>query len=140
MDFNFFNQEWFLFQMHKGRLYRPGHIYPSTTLSRPMEVIYEPLRANYHLKEGTRNARIIPLYIQPAPRVIEDGAEVARFAVIPTGPNHHGDVRVKISFDIVFGEGSPLEGLGVKRTLADMGLCISHILSDFKTKFAGQMF
>lgn len=96
--------------------------------------------SRYHLKEGTRNARIIPLYIRPAPRVFEDGTEVARFSVIPTGPNHHVDVYVKVLFDVAFGEGSPLEGLGIKRTLADMVLCVSYILSEFKIKFAGQMF
>jgi hypothetical protein len=49
-------------------------------------------------------------------------------------------VQIKVFFDIAFGKGSPLEGLGVKDTLLFIGPYVSDIIEEFRIKFAGQMF
>lgn len=94
----------------------------------------------YWLKEGTRNARVIPLRIRARTRVSEESTEVARFTVIPTGPDAHVNVHIEVFGEIAFGKGSPLEGLGVQQTLHDIGFCVFDILARFKIYFAGQMF
>ncbi len=50
------------------------------------------------------------------------------------------DVQIKVFFDIAFGKGSPLEGLGVKKTLLAIGPYVADIIEEFRIKFAGQMF
>ena len=65
---------------------------------------------------------------------------MARYAFTATGPNPKMDVQIKVFFDIAFGKGSPLEGLGVKKTLLSVGPCVSDIVEEFRIKFAGQMF
>jgi hypothetical protein len=69
-----------------------------------------------------------------------DGTEVARYAFTATGPNPKMDVQIKVFFDIAFVKGSPLEGLGIKKTLLAMGPYISDIIEEFRIKFAGEMF
>jgi hypothetical protein len=50
------------------------------------------------------------------------------------------DVQFKVFFDIAFGKGSPLEGLGIKKTLLAIGPYVSGIIEDFRIKIVGQMF
>ena len=86
-----------------------------------------------------RNCKWWTLYESPI-GTFEDGTVVARYAFTATGPNPKMDVQIKVFFDIAFGKGSPLEGLGVKKTLLSIGPCVSDIVEEFRIKFAGQMF
>ena len=79
------------------------------------------------------------LYERPI-GIAEDSTVVARYAFTATGPNPKMDVQIKVFFDIAFEKGSPLEGLGVKKTLLSIGPYVSDIIDEFRIKFAGQMF
>ena len=79
------------------------------------------------------------LYERPI-GIVEDSTVVARYAFTATGPNPKMDVQIKVFLDIAFGKGSPLEGLGVKKTLLSIGPYVSDIIEEFRIKFAGQMF
>ena len=65
---------------------------------------------------------------------------MARYAFTATSPNPKIDVQIKVFFDVAFGKGSPLEGLGVKKALLSIGSYVSDIIEEFRIKFAGQMF
>jgi len=86
-----------------------------------------------------RNCEWWTLYERPI-GTFEDGTVVARYAFTATGPNPKLDVQIKVFFDIAFGKGSPLEGLGVKRTLLSIGPYVSDVIEEFRIKFAGQIF
>lgn len=70
----------------------------------------------------------------------EHGTVVARFAVIATGPEPKVNMKIKISFDIAFGEGRPLEGSGLKETLIEVGRHVNDIVFTFKDRFDRQDF
>jgi hypothetical protein len=86
-----------------------------------------------------RNCEWLTLYERPL-GPFEDGTVVARYAFPATGPNPKIDVQPKVHFDIAFGKGSPLEGLGVKKTLLAIGPYVHNIIEEFRIKVAGQMF
>lgn len=65
---------------------------------------------------------------------------MARYAFTATGPNPKMDVQIKVFINIAFEKGSPLEGLGVEKTLLSIGPYVSDIIEEFRIKFAGQMF
>lgn len=92
----------------------------------------------FYLKEASRNVAIQPIHVKPRGHVFEDGAEVARFEVVPYGPNPHVDVHIKVMCEVAFGEGSPLEGLWIDQTLSAVGLYVSDVILEFKSRFDEQ--
>jgi len=65
---------------------------------------------------------------------------VARFAFVATGPQPKVNMNIKVSFDVAFGEGSPLEGSGLKETLIEVGRHVNDIVFTFKDRFDRQDF
>ena len=70
----------------------------------------------------------------------KDGTVLARYAFTATGPQPKMNVHVKVFFDIAFGEGSPLEGCGLKETLIAIGRHLDDIVFTFKDRFDRQDF
>ena len=86
-----------------------------------------------------RDCKWWTLYERPV-GAFEDGTIVARYAFTRTGPKPKMDVEVKVFFNIAFGEGSPLDGLGIKETLIDIGQHVYNIIIRFKIRFDEQDF
>jgi hypothetical protein len=81
-----------------------------------------------------------PLWFLPARQVLEDGAVVARYESRATREGEpEANVKLRIAFDIAFGEGSPLEGLGVEDALQEIGVHASDVLLTFKHRFEGKL-
>ncbi len=89
----------------------------------------------FYLKEASRDVAIQPVNVRPRGDVFEDGAEVARFEAVPLGRAPYLDVHVRVMCEVAFGAGSPLEGLWIKQTLSAIGLYVSDVIFDFKTRF-----
>jgi hypothetical protein len=86
------------------------------------------------------NAKVNLLYFLPERKILEDGAILARFEIVSQTPERKVHVNINVHCDIAFGEGSPLEGLGVQQTLFDIGQYVDDIVSRFRIKFDHEMF
>ncbi len=95
---------------------------------------------DYRFGATMKNTRFKLLYLKPRGAMLKDGEPIARYDAVSTGPNPKLDMNLKVFFDVAFGEGSPLEGLGIKETLSAMGLYVSDIIMEFKDRFDNQDF
>ncbi len=89
--------------------------------------------------EDYRDCECCLFYERPI-GAFEHGTVVARFAFVATGPQPKVNMNIKVSFDVAFGEGSPLEGSGLKETLIEVGRHVNDIVFTFKDRFDRQDF
>jgi len=80
---------------------------------------------NYHFGATMKDVRITLLYLKPRGEALEDGEVIASNGVVATGPNPKLNMNPKVFFDVSFGEGSPLEELGIKQTLPTL---FNHVM------------
>jgi hypothetical protein len=94
----------------------------------------------FSVKTTTRNVLPRPVYFKPKGEMLKDGEPIARFTPLVIGPNPKLNMNFKLFYDIAFGEGSPLEGLGIKETLVEIGHYVSDVIVKFKLRFDRQDF
>lgn len=89
---------------------------------------------------ATRNATAKVVYTRPRGKVFEDEAIVARLVSIATGgPDPHVHAHLDIAYEVAFGKGNRLEGLGVRETLFDIGNYITDVFNRFRIRFDEQV-
>jgi len=94
----------------------------------------------WRIKGTAGNVVVNPLYLRPLSEMVKEGAIMARFEAYGTGNGDPKvDVQLELAFDIAFGEGSPLEGLGVENTLQEIGASVGDILWTFKLRLDGKL-
>lgn len=87
-----------------------------------------------------RDVRITLLYLKPRGEALKDGEIIARYSVVAAGPKPKLNMNPKVFFDVSFGEGSPLEGLGLKETFPALINHVMDIILEFKERFDFQDF
>jgi hypothetical protein len=82
------------------------------------------------------NVFIKILWFLPKMEAVKDGEIVARYESRRIGEGEaKGELKLRLVFDVAFGEGSPLEGLRVVDTLSEIGKHVSDVLLAFKLRF-----
>ena len=66
------------------------------------------------------------------------GDIVHNFEAVPCGPDPRMDAHVKVMCEVAFGGGSLLHGLWIDQTLSAIGLYISDVILEFKSRFDEQ--
>jgi hypothetical protein len=95
---------------------------------------------DYRFGATMKDVRITLLYLKPRGEALEDGEVIASYGVVATGDDPKLNMNPKIFFDVSFGEGSPLEGLGIKKTLPTLFTHVQDIILAFKERFDNQDF
>jgi hypothetical protein len=95
---------------------------------------------DYHFRATMKDVRITLLYLKSRGEALEHDEIIARYGVVATGPNPKLHMNPKGLFDVAFGEGSPLEGLGIKETLPTLINHVMEIILGFKDRFDYQDF
>jgi hypothetical protein len=90
--------------------------------------------------KAMKDVRVKLLYLKSRGEGLKDGDIIARYGVVATGPNPKLDMNLKVFFDVAFGEGSPLEGLGIKETFPTLINHVMDIILEFKDRFTYQDF
>lgn len=85
-------------------------------------------------------AAVRPHWVLPKTEMLKDGMIVARFRGhrVPEG-EPQVNTNLQLTFEIAFGEGSPLEGLRVIDALEEIGVQVSNVLLAFKLRFDGKL-
>lgn len=95
---------------------------------------------DWRVKRTTGNVVVNPLYLRPLLDTVQDGAIMSRFEAYGTGGvDPKVNVELKLAFNIAFGEGSPLSGLGVEDTIEEIGRSVDDILWTFKLRIDGKL-
>lgn len=95
---------------------------------------------DYRFRASMKDVRITLLYLKPRGEALEDGEVIASYGVVATGPNPKLNMNPKVFLDLSFGKGSPLEGLGIKKTLPALFDHVVDIILEFKDRFDRQDF
>lgn len=95
---------------------------------------------DYCFAATMKDVRITLLYLKPRGEALEHGEIIASYSVVATGSKPKVNMNPKVLFDVAFGRGSPLEGLGIKETLPALINHVVDIILDFKERFDYQDF
>jgi len=106
---------------------------------REYQLTGQTLKGTTYRIRNPRDAQFWISYQRPI-GIFEHGTVVARVAFSATGPDPKMDVEVKVSFDIAFGEGSPLKGHGLKEVLITSAQHVTDIVFTFKDRLDRQDF
>lgn len=84
-----------------------------------------------HIEYATHDCEIVDRQQLAGP--FEDGTEIARYRAVRTGPEMH--VQANFAFDILFGEGEPLQGEPVMHRLHGLLVYTGGVISRFDRFF-----
>lgn len=117
--------------------YRRGERFDALWLIREMDVIDKHRRLNLvkplvrYLKYHTTDCEIID--DERFAGAFEDGTPIARYMVRQTGPNMN--VQAEFGFDVLFGEGEPLQGEPVMERLEGLVTYTGYVVARFDRFF-----